>query len=209
MGDSEILTIADLLARARGNDPREMDRLFATCRNYLGLLARTQVESWLQAKVDASDLVQQTLLEAYRDFGRFRGNTEAEWLAWLRRILAHNAANFVRQYRGTAKRQARREVALGRPGDTSAGRGVAEAIDSAETPSQCVLRKERELLVADALAQLAADHREVIVLRNLQRLPFEEVAQRMGRSRPAVQMLWMRAIHKLQEVLGTMSDNGA
>jgi RNA polymerase sigma-70 factor, ECF subfamily len=209
MGDSEILTIADLLARARGNDPREMARLFATCRNYLGLLARTQVESWLQAKVDASDLVQQTLLEAYRDFGRFRGNTEAEWLAWLRRILAHNAANFVRQYRGTAKRQARREVSLGRPGDSSAAPGFAEVADRAETPSQCVLRKERELQLADALAQLAADHREVIVLRNLQRLPFEEVAQRMGRSRPAVQMLWMRAIHKLQELLETTSAGGA
>jgi RNA polymerase sigma-70 factor (ECF subfamily) len=202
MADTDSTTIAELLARARGNDPREVDRLFATCRDYLALLARAQVEGWLRAKVDASDLVQQTLLEAYRDFGRFRGSTEAEWLAWLRRILAHNAANFVRQYRGTAKRQARREVTLGRPGDDSAAGGCPEAVDGGETPSQCVLRKERELQVADALAQLAPDHREVIVLRNLQRLPFEEVAARMGRSRPAVQMLWMRAIHKLQEALG-------
>jgi RNA polymerase sigma-70 factor (ECF subfamily) len=209
MGESDPVTIADLLARARGDDPRDMDRLFATCRNYLALLARAQIESWLQAKVDASDLVQQTLLEAYQDFGRFRGSTEAEWLAWLRRILAHNAANLGRQYRGTAKRQARREVTLGRPGDTSEGRGRVDAADSGETPSQYVLRKERELQVADALAQLAPDHREVIVLRNLQRLPFEEVAQRMGRSRPAVQMLWMRAIHKLQEALRTMSDSKA
>ena len=84
-----------------------MNGLFEACRNYVGLLARTQVESWLRAKVDASDLVQQTLLEAYRDFGRFQGTTEAEWLAWLRRMLAHNAADFVRQYRGTKKRQPR------------------------------------------------------------------------------------------------------
>jgi RNA polymerase sigma-70 factor (ECF subfamily) len=207
MGESETVTIADLLARARGNDPRAVDRLFATCRNYLALLARAQVESWLQAKVDASDLVQQTLLEAYRDFDRFRGNTEAEWVAWLRRILAHNAANFVRQYRGTAKRQARREVGLGRPGDSGPAPGFVDPADNGETASQCVLRKERELQVADALAQLTPDHREIIVLRNLQRLSFEEVAQRMGRSRPAVQMLWMRAIHKLQEVLGPGSSS--
>src|SRR5438270_9764577 len=108
----ESLSMADLLARAKCNGQADLERLFACCRNYLGLVARAQVESWLQAKVDASDLIQQTKLEAYRDFEHFRGTTEAEWLAWLRRILAHNAANFVRQYRGTEKRQARREVAL-------------------------------------------------------------------------------------------------
>jgi RNA polymerase sigma-70 factor (ECF subfamily) len=70
-----------------------------------------------------------------------------------------------------------------------------------ESPSQALLRKERELQLADALAHLAPDHCEVIVLRNLQRLPFDEVAKRMSRSRPAAQMLWMRAIHKLQEVM--------
>src|SRR5262249_40793654 len=83
-------------ARAPDQEPADLDRLFASCRNYLGIVARAQVESWLRAKMDASDLIQQTLLEAYRDFSHFRGTTEAEWLAWLRRILAHNAANFVR-----------------------------------------------------------------------------------------------------------------
>src|SRR5262245_33864843 len=205
MDPTESLCVADLLERARHNEAGELDRLFALCRNYLGVVARAQVESWLQAKVDASDLIQQTLLEAYRDFAHFRGTTEAEWLAWLRRILAHNAANFVRQYRGTEKRQARREVALAGPGDGSAARGLADPADSGESPSQQLLRKERELLVADALARLSPDHREVIMLRNLQRLPFQEVAQRMGRSRPATQMLWMRAIQKLQEALTEMS----
>jgi RNA polymerase sigma-70 factor (ECF subfamily) len=195
--------VSDLLAQARGSGQSALDRLFASCRNYLGLVARAQVESWLQAKVDASDLIQQTMLEAYRDFEHFRGTTEAEWLAWLRRILAHNAANFVRQYRGTEKRQARREVALAGPGGSSAG-GLPDPADRGESPSELLLRKERELLVADALAQLSPDHREVIMLRNLQRLSFQEVAERMGRSRPATQMLWMRAIQKLQEVLATM-----
>ncbi len=197
MSTPDSLSVADLLARARHNGQGELDRLFALCRNYLGIVARAQVESWLQAKVDASDLVQQTLLEAYRDFAHFRGSTEAEWLAWLRRILAHNAANFVRQYRGTEKRQSRREVALGSPAGA-----FADPADNGESPSQHLLRKERELLVADALAKLSPDHREVIMLRNLQRLSFQEVAERMGRSRPATQMLWMRALQKLQEALG-------
>jgi RNA polymerase sigma-70 factor (ECF subfamily) len=201
MAAAESLTIADLLARARSRNPGDLDRLFALCRNYLGVLARAQVESWLRAKVDASDLIQQTLLEAYRDFANFRGTTEAEWLAWLRRILTHNAANFVRQYHGTDKRQARREVPLRFPADGSHASGCADPADHGESPSQQLLRKEREFQVADALTQLPPDYREVIFLRNLQRLSFQEVAQRMERSRPAVQMLWMRAIDKLQKVL--------
>ena len=195
-GDS----ISDLLARCRDRDAGELDRLFGACRNYLALVARSQVEGRLRAKVDASDLVQQTLLEAYRDFGQFRGRTEAEWLAWLRRILARNAAEFVRCYRGTQKRQVGLEVAPA--ADPSAG--LFQPADPGESPSQQLLRKERELQVADALMTLPEDHREVICLRNLQRLPFDEVARRMGRSRPAVQMLWMRALRSLQSALAAM-----
>jgi RNA polymerase sigma-70 factor (ECF subfamily) len=193
--------VGDLLTRARAGDAAALDRLFEMCRNYIGIVARAHVESWLQAKVDASDLVQQTLLEAYRDFGRFHGATEGEWLGWLRQILSHNAADFVRQFCKTDKRQARREVRLDPTQDSSAVGGLANLPDSIETPSQQLLRRERELQVADALARLAPDHREVIILRNLQRLAFDEVAERMGRSRPAAQMLWMRAMQKLQEVL--------
>jgi RNA polymerase sigma-70 factor (ECF subfamily) len=197
-GDGQV---ADLLARARAGDAGALDRLFELCRNYIGLVARAHVESRLRAKVDASDLVQQTLLEAYRDFGRFHGATEGEWLGWLRQILSHNAADFVRQFYKTDKRQARREVHLANPQDSTGADGLANLPNARETPSQLLLRKERELQVADALTRLAPDHREVIILRNLQRLPFDEVAQRMGRSRPAAQMLWMRAMQKLQEIL--------
>jgi RNA polymerase sigma-70 factor (ECF subfamily) len=201
-------SVAGLLTRARDGDAAARDRLFALCRNYVGLVARAHVESWLQAKVDASDLVQQTLLEAHRDFRRFQGATEGEWLAWLRQILSHNAADFVRQYYRTAKRQAGREVALGNP-DQSSVLGLANLPDNGETPSQELVRKERELQVADALSRLSPDHREVILLRNLQRLPFDEVAQRMQRSRPAAQMLWMRAIKAMQaEMQGDASGSG-
>jgi RNA polymerase sigma-70 factor (ECF subfamily) len=185
-------SVRDLLERARAGDRAALDRLFALCHSYVRIVAQAQVESWLRAKVDASDLAQQTLLDAYRAFGQFEGATSAEWLAWLRRILEHNAADFVRTYHGTAKRQVGREVSLDGPASLAlAGNG--------ESPSQALLRKESELLMADALARLSDDHREVILLRNLQRLPFDEVARRMGRTRPAVQMLWMRALRKLQD----------
>lgn len=200
MSDSSLLDVGGLLNRARCGVQEDRDRLFAASRSYLGLIARTQVETHLQAKVDASDLVQQTLMEAHRDFARFQGATEAEWLAWLRRILAHNTADFVRRYRGTAKRATSREVSPpAARSDRSTFFGLNEPADSIETPSQQMARRDDQLAIAAALETLARDHREVIVLRNLERLSFEEVAERMGRTRAATQMLWMRAIKKLQE----------
>jgi RNA polymerase sigma-70 factor (ECF subfamily) len=211
MAASDRVSVSDLLQRARGNDPQEMDRLFGACRNYLNVVARAHLESWLRAKVDASDLIQQTLLEAYRDFQRFRGATEAEWLAWLRQILTHNAANFVRQFRGTGKRQINREFSVDRLQKDGSGPAPA-LVAPGESPSEICQREEQELLLADALAQLPEDYREVILLRNLQRLSFQEVAERMDRSRPAVQMLWGRAIDKLQETfrgMQTQSETGS
>ena len=181
------------------------DRLFAACRSYIGLIARATLERRLQSKVDASDLVQQTLMDAHRDFDQFAGQTEQEWLAWLRKILAHNTGDAYRHY-GAGKREARREFSL-QAGDGSASKSDETIIGfdpagSDETPSQIVLHQERELAVAEAISQLSEDYREVVFLRNVQRLPFDEVAARMERSRPAVQMLWMRALQRLREILG-------
>jgi RNA polymerase sigma-70 factor, ECF subfamily len=201
MPDSEGPHFSELIGKARQGDPECRDELFRLCRSYLDLMARAQVESWLRVKVDASDLVQQTLLEAHRDFERFRGGSQQEWLAWLRRILARNAADFVRHYRGAAKRQARREVRFAAASESGFQHGAPEPAAPDGSPSQEFLRFENELRVAAALASLPPDYQEVVLLRNLQRLPFDEVAQRMNRSRPAAQMLWLRALRKLRELL--------
>lgn len=193
-------SVVDLLAAARQGDERRRDELFARCRPYLAVLAKAQVESWLQAKVDASDIVQQTLLEVHRDWRRFDGQTNAQWWAWLRRILQHNAADFVRRYGVTAKRQARREVRLA-PRNDATSAPAFEPSARGESPSRELQRRDEQFELATALDRLPPDYREVIVLRNLERLPFDAVAQRMGRSRPAAQMLWMRAIKKLEALL--------
>jgi RNA polymerase sigma-70 factor (ECF subfamily) len=193
--------VAALLERARCGDQQARNELFERCRAYVSLVARAQVESWLQAKVDHSDLVQQTLLEAHRGLNNFRGTTDGEWLAWLKRIVQHNAADFVRRYGKAGKRRVAREVSLDVPvGDDSQGPS-RDPRDPGQTPSQIVLRREEELAISQAVSRLPDDYQEVIVLRNLERLPFDEIAERLGRSRPAVQMLWMRAIRKLQEIV--------
>jgi RNA polymerase sigma-70 factor, ECF subfamily len=199
MSGSAQATIGKLLAEARQGDRRALNQLFGACRSYVAVLAENQVDSRLKVKVDPSDLVQQTLLEAYKGFARFQGGCEAEWLAWLRGILDHNAADFVRHYRVAGKRAVDREVKLeGAAQDSTPG---FDPSDGAETPVEELIRNERELQLADAIAKLDDDQRTVILLRNLQRLPFDQVAERMRRSRPAVQMLWLRALRKLHSLL--------
>lgn len=194
-------SIPQLLSLARDGDAAAQDELFSKCRSYVGIVARACVEGRLRRKVDASDLVQQTLLEAHRGLKNFRGETEAEWLGWLKRILANNATDYVRRFHGTEKRQLDREVPMRVSAPGLSGSFSREPADPGESPSQYVLRRERELEVAAAVEQLPEDYREVIMLRNLQRLPFNDVAQRMGRSRPAVQMLWLRALRQLESML--------
>tara|TARA_R110002072_G_scaffold302100_1_gene483932 strand:+ start:114316 stop:114864 length:549 start_codon:yes stop_codon:yes gene_type:complete len=177
-----------------------MNDLFESCRAYVGFLARSHVESWIQAKVDSSDLIQQTLMEAHQGFPDFSGQTEGEWIAWLKQILKHNATDFVRRF-GAAKRRATLEVAISTGNDSTYFRAAPELSSGGESPSQVMVRREQEIEISEALATLPEAYQEVIVLRNLQRLPFDEIAERMGRSRPATQMLWMRALKKLQAQL--------
>ncbi|MCA9080901.1 MAG: sigma-70 family RNA polymerase sigma factor [Planctomycetaceae bacterium] len=192
-------TIADLIAAAREGDNRAREKLFERCRDYISVIARTKVEGWMRTRFDGSDLVQQTLLEAYQAFDQFEGTTEEEWLVWLKRILNHNTQDAIRHHRA-GKRAAQREV---RPPATSA-ESELRPLDppaSLPTPSRVMMRHEEDLALTAAIGQLSPDHQEVVHLRGLQRLSFEEVAERMGRSRPAVQMLWARALKRLDELL--------
>src|SRR5215469_16577252 len=101
-----------LLLAARAGDREARGQLLELYRAYLTLLARLEIDRRLQGKVDPSDLVQETFLEAYRDFEQFRGSTEKEFLSWLRQVLLSNLANLVRHYLGTQGRDVRLERAL-------------------------------------------------------------------------------------------------
>lgn len=191
--------IAGWIRAARAGDASARQRLFEAGRSYLAVAAVYHLQRRLRAKVDASDIVQEALLDAHGGFDRFAGTTAGEWLSWLRRIAERNALDAAKRYRGTAKRDAGREVPL--DGD-DAGAGRIDPVSPVSTPSQRVLRGEREILLAEAIGGLPPDQREVILLRNIERLPFEEVAERMGRSAGACRMLWMRGLAGLRERLG-------
>jgi RNA polymerase sigma-70 factor (ECF subfamily) len=173
-------------------------------RDWLLLLARLQVGRRLQAKFDASDIVQLALLEATRALPGFRGSTEAELLAWLRTILARVIAHEVRRYAGTQERDASRELSL-EADLAESSRRLGEALAAEQTsPSQAAQKRERAVLLAEALARLPANYREVIVMRNLEGLSHEEIAVQMGRASGAIRMLWVRALARLRQELVRM-----
>jgi RNA polymerase sigma-70 factor (ECF subfamily) len=190
---------ADLLDALGRGDAATGREMLLRYQPWLRLLARVELDSRLRVKLDASDIVQQTLLEACRGLGHFRGTTHAELLAWLRGILAHILAREVRRYHGTGKRDLGREVSLEQALAQSSQRLGALLAGSDTSPSQQAVRHEQELLLAAALARLPDDYREVIILRNMEGLTHEEVAARMDRSAGAVRMLWVRALTRLRE----------
>lgn len=190
-----------LVRRARGGDQQAMTELLGMYRNYLSLLARVQVDTDLRAKADASDVVQETLMQATRDFNQFRGETEAEFVAWLRQIMANTGAAMVRKYKSTKRRDVRREQSIEQQLNRTsmALGGLIAARDPA--PSRIASRKEEVVVLADALAQLPDDYREVLVLHHLEGLALAEIARRMGRSVDAAKGLRTRAFMKLRSLL--------
>lgn len=194
-------TFPKLFQEARDGDASSLGDLLHHYRNYLTVLASSQLEPRLRRRASPSDVVQETMLRAHKDFENFRGSTEQELLGWLRQILVNNLATFVEQHLLAARRDVRREVTADqlRCSLEQSTTQLATLLPShGASPSGEAQRHEEAILLANKLAELPADYREVLVLRNLQGLPFEEVAQRMERSAGATRMLWLRAIDKLR-----------
>jgi RNA polymerase sigma-70 factor (ECF subfamily) len=189
-----------LLGRARAGDATALGQLLELYRNYLRVLARMQADGTLRSRLDPSDLVQETLLEACRDFPGFGGSTERELMAWLRQILVRNLADQIKRGQ-TQRRHWKRQESLEALLERSSAEAQAALAQGISSPSAQAARREQAVLLADALEQLSPDHREVILLRNLSKLPFEVIAAHMKRSAGATRMLWVRALEKLSQLL--------
>jgi RNA polymerase sigma-70 factor (ECF subfamily) len=169
-------------------------------RPYLLLLARLRLDPRLRGKLDASDVVQQTLLEAHQARGQFRGTSEAEEAAWLRQILARNLANAVRDLLRD-KRDVRRERSLEAAVEESSRRLDAWLAAEQSSPSERVERREQGVRLATALAALPADQCEALTRHHLEGWQLEEVARHLGRSREAIAGLIKRGLRQLREKL--------
>ena len=191
--------IAQYFPAAQAGSQEALGEILESCRRYLLGIANQEFDSGLRAKGNPSDLVQETFLEAQRDFKNFRGSTEAELQTWLRRILLHNLANFIRHYRQTSRRQISREVFFAATDCTSQCAGALAA--DTPTPSRQVMAGEEARELQQALTRLPSDYRQILLLRHQEDRSFEDIAHIMQRSSNAARLLWGRAVERLQQEL--------
>jgi len=200
--DHTASSVARCIRLAREGQGDALAQILEAYRNYLRLIAATCFERQLRGKADPSDVVQDALVKVHENFHQFRGATERELLAWMRTILARLLTDLHRRFLLGAERQVGRERSLADIMDRSSMVLEALLADRQESPSARAHKREQSVLLADALALMSPDDREVITLRNLLELEWEEVAGRMGRTADAVRMLWTRAVRRLGDQLG-------
>jgi RNA polymerase sigma-70 factor (ECF subfamily) len=169
-------------------------------RSFLRLQARLQLHRLLQSKLDASDIVQETMRLALERWDQYHGETDAEFGSWLQQIHHHVLVDAVRRY-DTAKRKADREQSLeALLADSSARMGALLAGEDS-SPSQRAVRAEELLRLANALEQLPQAEREAVILHHLLECPVDDVASKLGRSGPAAASLLQRALKRLRGFL--------
>jgi RNA polymerase sigma-70 factor, ECF subfamily len=192
--------IARTIRLAREGQPEALSELLDAHRNYLRVLAASCLHREMRGKADPSDVVQDTLLKVHENFRHFRGTTEMEWMAWLRTILVRNLADIQKGFQ-RQRRDVGRERSLEGIVDRSSAMLKNLVPASGPSPSQEAQRREAAALVADAIAELEPEDREVVILRNLHELDWNAIGEKTGRSPDAARMLWARAMQRVGGLL--------
>jgi RNA polymerase sigma-70 factor, ECF subfamily len=185
-----------LLVAARGGSREVLGNALEGCRRYLLAIAARELDPELHAKGGASDLVQETFLEAQRDFARFQGSSPDELRAWLRQVLLHNVGAFTRRFRATSKRAVGLEIAI-QGGESALGADEPKAASNL-SPSGIAIEQEQASTLKLALERLPDDYRRVVFLRFVEGRSFEEIGQLTDRSPDAARKVWARAMERLR-----------
>jgi RNA polymerase sigma-70 factor (subfamily 1) len=186
------------IAEARDGNGEASDRLFGACLPYLLAAASREFGSALRSRIDPADVVQDTLLEAWRDFPHFGGKTESDWLAWLRQILRNNLANERRRHIHSAMRSIHREISLDGTASPSLDRTVR---DKAESPWARIETWERNEALEFSLQRLPEHYRQALCLHTQEGMTFAEVGGRLHCSAEAARKLYGRAAEELASII--------
>jgi RNA polymerase sigma-70 factor (ECF subfamily) len=186
----------DVLAAARDGSLEAMGQSLESCRRYLLTVAGGELGADLVSKGGASDLVQETFLDAQRDFARFHGSSLEELRAWLRQILLYNVGAFTRRYRAAEMRAVAREVSLQADGSSFCHDNVPA--ESALSPSAVAIEQEENLALYRAVERLPDEDRRVVLLRLEGEQTFEEIGRLTGRTPDAARHVWARAMVRLR-----------
>ncbi|TWU08701.1 ECF RNA polymerase sigma factor SigR [Symmachiella macrocystis] len=193
-GSSSGVKEVQEISAARKGDAAALGALLQACRYYLRYIAQEELGRDLQAKEDASDLVQVTMLKAQSKFQEFQGGDHEALRQWLRKILLNSLKDFYRKYKGAERRTVNKEVQL----DNSSQRiRLEELIADDLTPSKVIMNDEREAALTKALERLPEDQRRVIYLRSRKHMGYSEISKIMDRSAEAARQLWIRAVEGL------------
>lgn len=190
--------------RRKPTDPDAIHRALASLRPYLIYIANMRLDAGTQGKAGASDLVHETYGEAYGQLDKFKGRSEGEVRAWLRTVLLRKILNFVRQNKIIDKNFGH-QVSIDQT--TTDGGGGFRLIESTLSPSGQAIRNERQAWVNEALNRLEERDRLVIILRNHENHPWDEIGRRLGGSDEMARKVWMRALVKLRDELGEPPDS--
>ena len=194
-------SFAQLVAAARDGDDSAVGALLDRYRGYLLLIANQDVTPELKTKMGASDVVQESMMHAQVNFQQFQGESESQFKAWLKTILANDIKKGHRHYQ-MQKRNAKLEVNMQE--QSALGRGLT---DEQLTPSSKAIEEEKTNALENAIKQLSPEQQQVIQLRNFERLSFADIAERMRRSEDAARKFWARSIEALKQRLTPTDDS--
>jgi RNA polymerase sigma-70 factor (ECF subfamily) len=187
-----------LLQQVRAGERLAFEQLFARHRSFLCRLIEVRLDPRLRARVDPSDVVQETHLEAYRRLPDYLARTPMPFRLWLRKTANERLLLLQRKHLGAARRAAGREVPLP---DASSLQLARQLLAGGSTPSQRLDRQEQAATVRRALGRLSAGDRELLLLRNLEMLSNQEAAQVLGIDPGAASQRYGRALLRLRKLL--------
>ena len=192
-----------LLSQARNGEAGAVDRLLTAHREPLRRMIGMRLDPALAARVDASDIVQDVLLEAHRRLEEYLRNPVMPFRLWLRHIAKDHVIDAHRRHRQAQRRSLDREQPLvpALLADHSSYELAGQLLDQEPTPASAAIRHELQRRLDAAVAELNEQDREVILMRHAEQLSNQDVATALGLSEAAAAMRYLRAVRRLREAL--------